>query len=274
MEQTIDQNTHNPADQPLVTFDTNILIALRNNEADAQPALQLLALNRAGVITVNVTLSTALEKQRLNEKLNMQEYSAWLEEQGIAPGNIFSGPRTIPFLLPGDPNILTFDVQRELALNMHIHQILFPNIPFRWSEYLDQECIRRNIVGKKRQAFIELDQARYGIYIPPTPQAPTKRPSPTLDTLDTNEQEELHTLNNDLHRTWMNAKNDALGFFHHLTQSVHTIYPERAIFVTSDRNFLKQTKLVALKQCGYRGKILRPGDAIDFILNVTSTTLP
>ena len=91
MENTgqVDQEEHhsldNPADRPLVTFDANIVIALRNNEADAQPARQLLALNCAGVITVNITLSTALEEQRPDEQQEMHEYSAWLQEQGHRP---------------------------------------------------------------------------------------------------------------------------------------------------------------------------------------------
>ncbi len=68
MEQAEKQNLYNPADRPLVTFDANIVIALRNNEADAQPACQLLTLNRADVIAVNVTVSTAIEEQRSDEK--------------------------------------------------------------------------------------------------------------------------------------------------------------------------------------------------------------
>src|SRR2546428_381703 len=53
MEQAKDQGPQNPADRPLVTFDANIVYALRNNESDILPVRQLLTLNRAGVITIN-----------------------------------------------------------------------------------------------------------------------------------------------------------------------------------------------------------------------------
>src|SRR5258706_52951 len=69
MERAKDQGPQNPVDRPLVTFDTNIIYALRNNEPDALPIRQLLAFNRAGVITINVTLSTALEEQRPDEQM-------------------------------------------------------------------------------------------------------------------------------------------------------------------------------------------------------------
>ena len=274
MEQAKDQTPYNPADRPLVTFDTNIVIAVRKNEPAAQPARQLLALNRAGVITVNVTLSTALEEQRPNEKLEMHEYAAWLQEQGIAPGNIFTGPRTIGFHLPGTtPNTITFNVQLERGLNERIHQILFPAIPFAWPEYLDQECARRGIVGTKREALIELDSQ--DMYIPFSPQAPAQLPTPELDALEQTEREEVRALWKRLHRRWMNAKNDALGLYNHLTQAVHTTHPEQAVFVTNDRDdFLKQAKLEALRQCGFRGKILPPAEAVAFILEVTGASLP
>ena len=272
-----DQSPPNPADRPLVTFDNNILIAVRNNEPEALPAQQLLALNRANVITVNITLSTALEERSPKEKLERQEYVAWLQEQGIASSNIFTGPRTIGFHIPGTtPNTITFNSQIERALNERIHQILFPNIPFYWSEYLDQECARRGIVGIKRKAMIELDNASLSIYIPYSPQAPTQMPTPALDAIEQTEREELRDLYEQLHRKWkwMNAKNDSQGLNIHLTQAAHTTHPEQAVFVTNDRDdFLKQTKLEALRQCGFRGKILPPAEAVAFIFEVTGASL-
>jgi hypothetical protein len=275
----VDQEEHrhpdNPADRPLVTFDTNIVIALRNNEADAQPARQLLTLNRAGAITLNVTLSTALEEQRPGEKLEMHEYAAWLQEQGIALSNVFTGPRTIGFHVPGTPpNTTTFDVRLETALNEHIHTILFPNIPFSWVRYRDQEYERRGIVGRKREALIELESARWDIYIPPSPLAPAQRPTPALDTVEQTEREELWAICEQLYRTWMNAKNDALGFYAHLTQAAHTTHPEWAIFVTGDGNFRKRTKLAALRKLGFLGEILRPAEAVAFLYNITRIPLP
>jgi hypothetical protein len=271
MEQ--EQNTHNPADRPLVTFDTNIVISLRNNEANVHPVRQLLAFNRAGIITVNVTLSTALEEQRPDEKLEMHEYATWLQGQGIASSNIFTGPRTIGFRLPDTPpNTFTFDVGLERALNERIHQILFPNIPFTWFKYRDQECSRLGIVDMKHKALMELD-AR-DLYIPYSPQAPAQMPTPALDALEQTEREEVLNLYARLCRVWMNAKNDSLGLYNHLTQAVNTTHPERAIFVTNDRNFRKQTRLAALSELGFHGEILPPAEAVAFVLKVTGASLP
>jgi len=268
MEQAKDQGPQNPADRPLVTFDTNIVYALRNNEPDAPTVRQLLALNRAGVITINVTLSMALEEQRPNEQLEMHEYAAWLQEQGIAPGNIFTHPLTIGFYIPGTPpDTITFDVRLELALNERIRQILFPEFPFAWVKYHDQECARHGIVGTKREALIELD--RQNMYIPYSPQAPT----PALDALEQSQREEVRDLYERLRRKWMNKLIDALGLYNHLTQAAHTTHPEYAVFVTNDDNFRKPTKLAALRQLGFRGEILPPAEAVAFICKVTGASL-
>lgn len=274
MTQAKDQSPSNPADRPLVTFDTNIVYALRNNESDAPAIRQLLALNRAGVITVNVTLSTALEKQRPDEKLRMHEYTTWLQEQGIAIGNIFSGPRAVGFHVVGTPDTMTtFDGRLERMLNERIHSIFFSGMPFSWVEYRDREYKGLCIVGAKREALLELEAARWDQYIPPTAQAPAQRPTPILDTLEQAEREELYTLLGNLHWEWVNKKNDALGFYDHLTQAVHTTHPEYAVFVTNDGNFHKKTKLAELRKLGFRGEILRPAAAVGFILKVTGASL-
>jgi hypothetical protein len=260
----------NPADRPLVTLDNNIVITIRNgdpNDPAVQPARQLLALNRAGVITLNVTLSTALEEQRPGEKLEMHEYAVWLQEQGIDSSNIFTTTRPIGFRVPGTPpNTITFDTRRERALNERIHHILFPEVPFLWVEYRDQECVRRNIVGKKREALLELNAQDLCGEI--------QLPKPAFDALRPEEQEEAHTLHKRLLRRWGNTKNDALGLYSHLTHAVNTTFPERAVFVTNDHDFLRQTKLAALRALGFPGEILQPAEAVAFLCNVTGAPLP
>ena len=171
MEQMENQSPSNPADRPLVTFDTNIVYALRDDEPDSQFARQLLAFNRVGVITINITLSTAFEGRRAGEEQERHHYYVtWLQEQGIDPGNIFTHALTIGFRRPGDPpNTSYFDHELEIGLYARIHQILFPNIPSWWFDYLDQECTRLGIVGTRRKALIELDDLSLGRYIPPTP---------------------------------------------------------------------------------------------------------
>jgi hypothetical protein len=111
------------------------------------------------------------------------------------------------------------------------------------------------------------------LYIPPPAQAPAQRPTPALDALDQTEQEALRATLNDLHRIWTNVKNDALGLYNHITLASYTTYPERAVFVTSDRNFRKKTKLLALRQLGLRSEILPPAEAVTFICKVTGTSL-
>ncbi len=275
MKQAKDQGLQNPADRPLVTFDTNIVYALRNNEPDTQFAPQLLALYRAGVITINITISTALEEQRADEEREMHEYATWLQEQGIEIGHIFTHPRTIGFHIPGDPpNMPTVNPhQLELWLDARVHQILFPNIPFSWVEYCEQEYTRLGIVGIRRKAIDELDALRWDTYIPPSPQALAQRPTPALDTLEQAEREELHAILKRMNRTWWRAKNDALGLYNHLTLAAYTTYPEWAVFETSDRNFRKRTKLLALRQLGLRGEILPPAEAVAFICKVTGASL-
>jgi hypothetical protein len=269
VEQVEHQHGGNPADRPLGTLDNNIVIAIRNNDLSdpvVQPARQLLALNRAGVITINVTLSTALEEQRPDAELKMHEYAIWFQEQGIAPSNIFTSPRTIGFHVQGtSPNTITFDAWRERALNERIHQILFPEVPFSWFQYRDQECTRRNIVGNKREALLELDAQDLCRAI--------EIPKPAFDSLLPAEQEEVSTLHKRLLRRWRNAKNDALGLYAHLTQAVHTAHSEQAVFVTNDHDFLRPTKLAMLRELGFPGEILRTADAVAFLCNVTGVSL-
>lgn len=268
MEQAQDQRPSNPADRPLVTFDNNVVISLRNNDSDADLARRLLALSRAGVIIAATTLSTALEEQRPGQDLTMHDYAVWLEAQGFARGYIFFGPRTIGFRLPGDPlNTIILDGRLERNLVARVHQILFPEVSFNWYEYRDQAYERLGIVGTGREALLELESLEFP-YIPPSPQALQQRPTPTLDTVGAAERAELQAIYKSVSRKWMNKKNDALGLYNHMTQAVNTAHPEHAVFVTNDGNFYKETKLPALRQLGFPGEILRLAQAVDFIYQV------
>ena len=247
----------------LVTLDNNILIDLRNNiDPVATYARQLLNFNREGKITVATTLSTMLERQPKGQERSVQELLAWLEEIGIAREHNFEGPRTIAFNVQG---VFTWSVDRALALNQCLHYAMFPHIPFYWRDYLDQECAKRGIVGIRLAVLIEIDN-RKSPYIPPSPQAPQQYPTPFLDALRQDEREELLTLYEKISRNWSNKKNDALGLYNHLTNAVHTTYPDQSIFVTCDRHFLN--KIAAIRRCGFRGEILGPGDAVSFIEKV------
>lgn len=250
-----------PARQPLVTFDNNVLIALRRNEPSAPAVRELLALNERGLINVNITSSTAMEAQRADDRLEWQEHIAWLQSLGITQNNIFTSSRSVGFATPGEPNTVTFAPFLEVELVERIHTILFPRMPFMWRDYRDHETAHLNETQK--QAVLELDDMRWGpIYIPP-------RATPTLDALSTDERERLKGRFETLSRKWMNAKNDALGFHAHLTLAWHTPHPEHAVFVTRDHNFRKRTKLDALRAIGYRGEILPVEEALAFLLALT-----
>lgn len=169
--------------RPLVTLDNNAILAVRNDEPDAGAVQQLLTFNRAGVITLNVTQSTALERRRDGAEVEIRERQAWLVEQGIAPESIFTSSRSIGFSTPEAPDIPTFDPDLEYWAAQRVHAILFPMIPFRWHDYREQELAYfaaerqapDDLQRTFRDALDELDCTRYGIYIPPTTDAGARR---------------------------------------------------------------------------------------------------
>jgi hypothetical protein len=256
----------NPADLPFVTFDNNVLIALRNNESAAPAVRELLELNRTGLIALNVTMSTAMEAQQPEEQLGSQEQIAWIESLGIPRSNIFTSSRSVGFVTPGEPNTMTFDPLLEVALAERIHTILFPRVPFSWRDYCECEYRIRSLTERQKSALLELEQLRWGgVWTPP-------RPTPASDIISAEERQSLQELLQKLHRDWFTAKNDAFGFYAHLTLAWHTTHREHAVFVTSARNFHKQAKLIALGELGYLGKILSPAEAISFLRNATAMT--
>lgn len=263
-----DEHRVNPADLPLVTLDHNALIALRVHQPAEAAIRELLAMNAAGRIVANVTVSTGLEAQRPGEEMEWGDRVAWLESLGIAREHIFTGPRSIGFAVPSLPDTLVFDPRLEIAFPQRIHAILFPGVPYFWQHYRRRECERRGLTDLQKRALLELDEQRLGpTRIPP-------RPTPALDALGDAEREELRQALRDMYRQWNNAKCDALGFHGHLVQAWHTTHPERAVFVTDDGNFFKKTKAPALEGLGYRGKILRPADAVAFLRALSAVPVP
>ena len=88
-------------DRPYVTFDSNMLIAVRNDEQgtangnDKKTAAlthELIGFNRAGTIVVSVTLTALLELTD-GGRMSPQELTDWLMGLGIARENIDRGPR-------------------------------------------------------------------------------------------------------------------------------------------------------------------------------------
>jgi hypothetical protein len=225
---TPDKQMKNQADLPLVTFDNNVLVALRGNEPDTPAAHILLELNRADLICLNVTMSTAMEAQRPGEEVEWSDVIARIESLGVPRENIFTTSRSVGFAVPTLPDILFFDIQLEQQLVERIHEILCPTVEFTWPPFRDR--MTSDLTPIQRQAGLELDTMKHGTWIPP-------RPTPTLDTLTASEREELQTHLEDLCHSWFNAKNDAMGFHAHLTLGWHTSHPEHSVFVTRDKNF-------------------------------------
>lgn len=255
-----DEQHVNPADLPLVTLDNNAFIALRQHEPAEAAIRELLAMNAAGLIVANVTLSTGFEAQRSGEEMEWGERIHWLLGLGIVREHIFTHPESVGFAVPDLPDIPFFDPRLEFALARRIHAILFPDVPFLWYEHRQNECMDRSITGTRLQALLELDAERLGpTRIPP-------RPTPALDALGEAEREELRLALRRMQRRWNNAKCDALGLYNHITQTWrHTTHSEHAVFVTSDDNFFKKTKASELQALGYCGTILRPVDAVAFL---------
>jgi len=251
-----------PADRPLVTLDNNVLIALREDEPEAPAVRQLLALNRVRAITINVTLGTAFERQRTPDLPDPQALIDWLKDQGIAAECILTHSRSIGFQTAEAPDIPTFDPRLEVACQQRIGAILHPNIPFMWAAYRDRESER---LGIPRAVVYEIERERMGVLYPP-------RPTPALDSLSPQERERVRGLLHDLEGRWWNAKNDEEGFYNHLTLAWHTRCPEHAVFVTSDRHFLRAARREAFRSLGYRGHILRPAEAVDYLQRVTGAT--
>lgn len=90
MQQVQARTTVNLADLPLVTLDYNALIAVREHEPAEGAVNELLAMNRAGQIVINITLSTGLEAGRHGERLEWPELIAWLKCLEITENNIFT----------------------------------------------------------------------------------------------------------------------------------------------------------------------------------------
>jgi hypothetical protein len=90
--------------------------------------------------------------------------------------------------------------------------------------------------------------------------------------LDPEQQVQIQELRATCSRRWENAKNDALGFYNHLTLAWYTSHAEHSVFVTSDGNFRRTTKLAALRALGWRGEILPPADAVRYLRTITDNT--
>src|SRR5260370_17134050 len=89
-------------DRPYVTLDSNILIAVRNNDEIAPLSHELLGFNRAGAISANVTRTSLLELT-YGGRMSPQELTDWLVGLWMPPENIDPGPPFSHQHLPLNP---------------------------------------------------------------------------------------------------------------------------------------------------------------------------
>lgn len=233
---------------------------------------KLFALQRAGAIRLMVTVSTILEYQRPGEEVDVRALDARLKALGLDSEAIFTHPRPMPFSTPSEPNTTTFGADLEMRLHQAVHEILFrgrtepdaKNVDFSWYAYRDRECQRRGITGSDHAAIAALDYMRMhrGWQLMPH--------MPALDGTTPEKRAELSAIVEGMHRTWMNAKNDAEGLYIHANHAVYTTVSQHAVFVTSDMNFKrwnnthKQTNWERVKALGFPGHILEPAEAYEY----------
>ena len=254
-------------DRPYITLDSNMLIAVRNdeqgtaNENEKKTAAlthDLLGFNRAGAITVSVTLTSLLELAS-GGRMNPQELTNWLMGLGIAQENIHRGTRHL---------------DQGPTLIYRLQGILSPSIPPLLVDHIIQGCEKLGITGTKLGAMNEIYLTDVAHYFPPTADAPWNRPTPYLDALEESEKEDLSRHYKRLQKEWRRGKWDTLALYEHIANAVYVPHPEHSIFVTNDlADFIKEGKLEAIRKLGFPGKILSPDDAIEFIKGVINSTI-
>lgn len=189
------------------TLDTNCIIALDLGRPEATFIHELVRAHGNGKASVAVVKITASERQKSDDCQdayleNFAEFETRLKKLGLDGLELLEpmGYWNVGFW----DHMLWSDEKME-ALERCIHQILFPNKPFLWTDF----CAANGIDHRSA--------------------AP-------------------------LHRKWLNAKCDVQAFWSHA-------YRSRDVYVTSDANFHKQSKLPRLAALS-GGRIETPETAV------------
>lgn len=256
----------NPADLPLVTLDNNALIDVFEDRPAAPFVHELLDLMRAGRITINVTMATAMEAPRDSDRPEEPDLVTRLVSLGIPREHILTSWRPVGFSPPSEHEPIMYGAHLDIALMEAIHTILHPQKPAGWPEFRDLKADEFHLTVLQKQALQEMDAQRDGpILIPGIP----ARPTPALDALSSDEYAKVETYLRKFENKWFNAHNDSKGLHAHMTLAYWTMHREHAVFVTTDDDFHKETKLPALRAIGFPGEILRPAEAVAFLRGVT-----
>jgi hypothetical protein len=228
----------------LVTLDTNAILALANNEAEAPAVRDLITLQAQGVVKLRIDISFALERQPRGAQPDVQDQVAYLRGLGFGDAEYLAGPRSSIIyrcVIDNQPTMLS-DARLDNTVVRRIHEVIHPNMPFKWNDYLVLECQHRNITVKDIQAANWDDHAALYPWVP----APQHQ-------LDDATIQNLRILWQRLDGRWNNAKNDALAFYNHITWN-------GAVFVTNDKHFLRQKRREALRRLSLHVNVLKRGD--------------
>lgn len=186
------------------TLETNCLIAVAEGEPDAVSIRALLARHAAGTAVVQLTATSAAERQPDGTQLdNFSFFQEKVDAAGLGHLEILLPIALVDFAYL-DWCVFASDDDDELLAK--IHNVLFPSRSFERAD-----AVPDNLVGA------ELDKAD---------------------------------------RKWRNHVLDVLALHCHIRSG-------NDVFVTSDENFLKATKVGPLVKLG-AGAILRPADAASY----------
>jgi hypothetical protein len=262
----------------LVTLDTNVILALANDEPAAPAVRDLIELQAQGTVKLRIDKSFALERQPHGVQRSLQDQVAYLRALGFGDAEYLAGPTSNMWFHPeGEPHATFWNSGLRQAVVEAIGKVIHPNIPFFPQPYLEAMCTKHEI------AFQDMLAANWDRYtrLSPWVAAPPHQ-------LDAATVRHLRSLWEQWSQDWMNKKNDALALYNHVTWG-------GAVFVTSDNDILKrraqlrrlvlQVNVLEEGPDGYfelrphevtfcmPSEILRPFDAVAYLREKTRSNL-
>ncbi len=233
-----------------VNFARDPVALEKPNEPQVVVAVKkLIEFHREGIITIVIGWSTMLEKPPKGEEpLWLPEQKRRLETLGLGDVEQFKHNQTMWFR--NEEGYATYEPEYDYLCA--VHGAMFPNIDFRFQDYLTRYCREHHLdlALYKAADYYSTPMTRH--YTPPTEWK--QRLAKEQEFPETSQT--IQTLKK-IREKWMNAKNDALGLCAHVSW-------HGDIFVTSDKHFHK-AQVKAKLSLLVPGKILRPEDIVQEI---------